>query len=145
MLNHIKKLDWIMIGAAILITGMGLVSLFSSSAFTDTTSFMKQIIFFIIGLGLMFLLSFFDWKVFKTNSRLILIIYLVCIAALVGLLIFAPVTRGVKGWYKIGGLGFDPIEATKLILIILISKYFSMRHIEMYNFKHVIISAVYFG
>jgi rod shape determining protein RodA len=145
ILTHIKKLDWIMIGAAFLISVMGLLSLFSSSAFEDTSSFPKQIIFLVIGLGLMFLFSFFDWKVFKTNPYFILTLYLLAILALAGLLIFAPVTRGVRGWYKIGGISVDPIEATKLILIILVSKYFSMRHIEMYNFRHVIISAIYFG
>lgn len=145
MLAYIKKLDWIMIGSAILISIMGLISLFSSSSLNNFNGFKRQLIFLVIGLLLMFIFSFFDWKVFRTNSYLILAMYLICIVALAGLLFFAPVTRGVRGWYKIGGINIDPIEATKLILIILISKYFSMRHIEMYNFKHVIISAIYFG
>lgn len=145
MLTHIKKLDWIMIGSAIFISIIGLISLFSSSSLEGYINFKKQIVFLVLGLVLMFLLSFFDWKVFRTSPYLILAIYSICIIALIGLLLFAPAIRGVRGWYRIGGISIDPIEATKLILIILISKYFSMRHIEMYNFKHVIVSAIYFG
>jgi len=49
----------------------------------------------------------------------------------------------VIGWYKIGFLSLDPIEFTKLILIVLLAKYFSMRHVEMYRFRHIIFSGVY--
>jgi len=59
-------------------------------------------------------------------------------------LFFAPEIRGVKSWYKIGGLTIDPIEFTKLVLIILLAKYFSTRHVEMYQIRHILLSGFYF-
>ena len=142
--NHIKKLDWILVSAAVLLVGIGLLSLYSSSLGKgDFSSFNKQLIFFGIGLLSMFLLSFSDWRTLRDNPYLILIIYSLCLAALAGLFLFTPEIRGVRGWYKIGGLTIDPVEAVKLILIILLAKYFSSRHAEMYQVKHILVSALY--
>ena len=133
-----------MIIAVILLVGIGLLSIYSISTGRDNFSnFKKQIIFFAIGLFLMFFLSFFDWRTFRENSYLILILYFLCIAGLAGLFFFAPEIRGVQRWYKLGPFSIDPIEFTKIILIILLAKYFSARHVEMYRIRHILLSGFY--
>jgi len=145
MFRHLKQLDWLLIGTAVLLVAIGLVSLYSSSlARGDFSNFHKQIIFFAIGFFLMFLLSFFDWRALRDNPYLILTLYFICLAALAGLFFFAPEIRGVQRWYKIGELNIDPIEFIKLVLIILLAKYFSTRHVEMYQIRHILISGFYF-
>jgi rod shape determining protein RodA len=142
--SHLKKLDWVLIISVILLSIIGLVSLYSSSLTKgDFSNFNKQIIFLIIGICLMFLFSFFDYRILKNNPYLILLLYGFCCLGLLGLFFFAPEIRGVKSWYKVGNLSVDPIEFTKIILIILLAKYFSARHIEMYKIKHIIVSGVY--
>jgi rod shape determining protein RodA len=131
---YLKKFDWILVISAILLVFIGLVSIYSSSiGKEDFSNFKKQIIFFAIGLFLMFFLSFFDWRFFRENVSLILILYFFCLLALAGLFFFAPEIRGVKSWYKLGPISIDPIEFTKIVLVILLAKYFSMRHVEMYR------------
>ena len=145
MFRHLKNLDWILIISALLLVGIGLLSLYSSSlAKGDFSNFKKQIIFFGIGFFLMLELSFFDWRALRDNPYLILILYFFCLVALLSLFFFAPEIRGVKSWYKIGGLTIDPIEFTKLVLIILLAKYFSTRHVEMYQIRHILLSGFYF-
>ena len=142
--NHFKKLDWILITTSVLISGIGLLSIYSSSHFKgDFLNFKKQIVFFIISLILMFLFSFLDWRIIRENSYLILALYFLSILSLVGLFFFAPEIRQVKSWYKLGPISIDPIEFTKLVLIILFAKYFSRRHAEMYNVKHILVSSFY--
>ena len=144
MLRHFKNLDWVLIGVVILLVSIGLLSLYSSSLGRGNFSnFHKQIIFFAFGVFLMFLLSFFDWRALRDNPYLILILYFLCLAALAGLFFLAPEIRGVQRWYKIGELTIDPIEFMKLILIILLAKYFSTRHVEMYQIRHILISGFY--
>ncbi len=143
-LTHLKKLDWILIIVVFLLVGIGLLSIYSSSiGKEDFSNFKKQIVFFAIGALLMFFFSFFDWRVFRESSLLILILYFFCLAALIGLFFFAPEIRGVKSWYKVGTFSIDPIEFTKIVLIILLAKYFSMRHVEMYRVAHIIFSGFY--
>ena len=144
LLLHFKKLDWILIISALLLVGIGLLSIYSSSLRGgDFLSFKKQITFLGIGIFLMLWASFWDWRALKNDPYLILILYFFCLLTLAGLFWFAPEIRGVRSWYKLGPISLDPIEVTKLILLILLAKYFSMRHIEMYRIRHILISGVY--
>ncbi len=141
---HFKKLDWGLIILSLLLSGIGLAALYSSSlAKSDFLNFKKQIFFLAVGFLLMILLSFFDWRWFRDDPYFILALYLICLGLLVGVFFFAPEIRGVRAWYKIGPFSLDPIEFTKVILIILLAKYFSLRHIEMYRIIHILISGLY--
>ena len=139
MLQHIKKFDWILIITSILLVGFGLVSIYNISS----TYFLKQIIFLGVGIILMLVLSFFDWRGFRENPYFILVLYFICLLFLLGLFLFVPEIRGVKSWYKIGPVSFDPIAITTVVLAILLAKYFSMRHIEMYRLSHIFLSGFY--
>jgi len=141
---HFKKLDWLFITSAMLLAAFGLLAIYSSSLRKgDFFNFEKQIIFLGISFLLMIIISFFDYRILRNNSYLILIFYFLSILLLVGLFFLAPEIRGKRGWYKFGLMSFDPIEPLKIVLIILLAKYFSMRHIEMYKFWHIIFSGVY--
>ena len=143
-INHFKKLDWALIICVVLTACFGLAGIWSTGlAKNDFSNFIKQIIFFTIGIFLMFLISFFNYRILKNNPYLILIFYFLSLALLIGLQFFAPVIRGTRGWYKIGFLTLDPIEIAKIVLIILLAKYFSMRHVEMYKLRHILISGLY--
>ena len=133
-----------MIGSAVMVAFFGLASIYSSSlAKADFLNFEKQAVFFALGIFLMAGISFLDYRILKNNSYLILSLYFLCLLLLLGLYFFAPEIRGTKGWYKFGILSFDPIEPTKVVLVVLLAKYFSMRHVEMYKFRHIIFSGLY--
>jgi len=128
----------------VLLVGIGLAAIYSSSTKQeDFLNFKKQIIFFAAGFILMIATSFFDWRGLRDNSYFILVFYFICILLLIGLFFFAPVTRGIRAWYKLGPFSFDPIEFTKIVLIILLAKYFSIRHVEMYKLRHILFSGFY--
>jgi rod shape determining protein RodA len=139
MFQHFRKFDWILIITSILLVGFGLVSIYNISS----TYFLKQIIFLGIGFILMIGLSFFDWRGFRENPYFILVLYFACLVFLLGLFFFVPEIRGVKSWYKIGPVSFDPIGLTIIVLTILLAKFFSMRHIEMYRLSHIFLSGFY--
>lgn len=144
LVSQLKKFDWKIIIPAVLLVCFGLAGIFSACvARNDFSNFIKQIVFFIIGFAIMICISFFDYRILKNNSYLILILYGICLLLLVGLYFFAPIIRGTRGWYKIGIFSLDPIEPTKIILVILLAKYFSMRHVEMYKFRNIVFSGLY--
>lgn len=142
--EHIKKMDWVLIGAALLVCAFGLAGIWSSSlAKSDFGNFDKQVVFFVIGFAAMMAISLFDYRILRNNPYLILLLYFVCLLGLAGLHFFAPVIRGTRGWYKVGFFTIDPIETMKIVLLILLAKYFSMRHVEMYKLRHILISGLY--
>src|SRR3989344_311377 len=142
---HLKQMDWILIASVILLVSFSLLSLYSSSLGRgDFSRLEKQIGFAGIGLFLMFLFSFFDWRALKESPHFVLIAYILCLIVLVGLFTpLAPEIRGTKSWYKIGPFLADPIDLIKVVLITVLAKYFSMRHVEMYRIKHIFLSSVY--
>mgnify|MGYP001613913074 CR=1 FL=1 len=146
VINHLRNLDWIIIGSAILLVGIGLLSLYSSSiGREDFTNFYKQAVFLLIGIAIMLVVSFLNYRLFKNDPYFLLFLWGLGVLALIGLLFFGPEIRGVKAWYKIGGISIDPVEYMKIVLLLLMAKYFSLRHVEMYRIKHIVLSAIYFG
>jgi len=144
LIIHFKKLDWILTACTLFLVLIGILSIYSSSFFRGSfLNFKKQSIFLIISFFLMILLSFFDWRALQENPRLILIIYCICLFGLLGLFFFTSESRGTKSWYKVGPITIDPIEFTKIVLIIILAKYFSSRHIEMYRVRHIFVSSLY--
>lgn len=140
---HFKKLDWVLIVSILLLVGIGLLSIYSSSLGGENfLNFKKQLIFASIGLFLMFLLSFFDWRILR-DSYLVFGLYVASLLLLAGLYFFAPEIRGIKSWYKLGPVLVEPIEFAKLTLLLLLAKYFSMRHIEVYRIRHIFLSGFY--
>ncbi|HEB13539.1 MAG TPA: rod shape-determining protein RodA [candidate division CPR3 bacterium] len=145
MIGHLKRLDWILITSSLLLAGIGLLSIFSSSMGRgDFSNFSKQLVFIGVGLGIMLLLSFIDYRLIRNDPYLILFLYGTGVIALLGLLLFAPEIRGVRGWYRIGEITIDPIEYIKIVLVILLARYFASRHVEVYRLRNIIFSAIYF-
>jgi rod shape determining protein RodA len=132
LIKHLKRLDWWMFGSAIALTSCGLLSI---------GFFSRQLIFLGIAILAYFFFSWFDWRALK-SSWIVLALYFLSLASLIGLFFVAPV-KGVHRWYSFGSISFDPKELAKIALIILLAKYFSQRHQEMYNIKHIILTGFY--
>lgn len=142
--EQLRKLDWILIGATLLVVAFGLAGLYSAGlAKNDFSNLGKQVAFFVVGFCAMVVMSFFDYRILRNNSYLILTFYFFCLLLLGGLYFFAPLTRGTRGWYHLGFFTLDPNETIKIALTILLAKYFSMRHVEMYKFRHIVFSGIY--
>ena len=145
IINHFRRLDWILVGRMFGLVAIGTLSIYSSSgARDDFSNFEKQLLFFAVGLVLMVAVSFVDYRVLRNNPYLILFLYGIGLAALLGLFIFAPEIRGSRGWYRVGGVSLDPVEFMKLVLVVLMAKYFALRHVEAYRVRHIILTGVYF-
>ena len=141
---HLKRLDWPIIICSVLLIAIGLLSLYSSSVGkADFFNFKKQIVFALAGIALVFLVSLMDWQILRNQPYLITILYIIGCLSLAGLFFFAPEVRAVKGWYRIGPLSIDPVEFTKLVLVLLLAKYFSVRHVEVYRIRHILYSGLY--
>jgi len=139
ILSRIKEFDFVLLLSVLVISGIGLLSIYS----TDASLAPRQAGFIGVGIVLMFLISFIDWRVFKENSYLVLFLYFLSLLSLYGLFFFAPVIRNVRRWYEIGPFLLDPAEIFKIIIVILLAKFFSTRHVEMYKISHIILSGLY--
>jgi rod shape determining protein RodA len=53
------------------------------------------------------------------------------------------VSKGAQSWFDFGTISFQPADFIKLIIVILLAKYFSKRHIEIANIRHIFVSGFY--
>ncbi len=139
ILKKIKEMDFILLFSVFVISTIGIVSIYG----LGNDLYIRQIGFILGGFLLMFLVSFIDWRAFRENSYFILILYFFSLLSLYGLLLFGPTIKGVQRWYRIGDFSFDPAEVFKIVIVILLAKYFSTRHVEMYKVSHIIFSGIY--
>ncbi len=140
VLKKIFKIDLPLILSVATISTIGLISIYSS---TGPEAFKRQLFFILFGFLIFFILSSFDWRLLKENSFFVLFIYLGSIALLIALLLFGPEIRNVQRWFRVGPVMIAPAELAKLALIIVLAKYFSMRHVELYKVRHIVLSGVY--
>jgi cell division protein FtsW (lipid II flippase) len=80
LLRHFKKFDWILVFVSLSLLCVGFLAIYNTCLSSgDFSNLHKQIIFSLIGIFLMVVASFFDWRNFRTNPYLILVLYSVCV------------------------------------------------------------------
>ena len=141
--NQLKKLDWILLATVLLLVAVGLLFIFGISIDDGLKIFKKQIFYFLIGIAAMLSFAVFNYRIFRDNNFFLLGLYFLGLLALVGVLLFGREVRGVSSWISIGQFGFEPVELVKIIIVLILAKYFSLRHVEVYRLKHLIVSGLY--
>lgn len=124
-----KKVDKSILIITLILVGIGLIMVYSSSAFsslraTDTSGFFlrKHLIPLSIGTVLFIAMVKIDYHFWGKCSYLILSATTVL---LIGVLIFGPSVHGVQRWLRFGGFSIQPSEIAKLGVIIFIADFIS--------------------
>lgn len=140
--SYFRDIDFLLFAAVAAISFFGVINMYGISGLAGGF-FAKQIILVVAGLFLMIVFSFFNYRYFKNYSLPVLLFYIFCLFLLV-LTFHSKSIRGVNSWLVLGGFTFEPAELAKLMMIILMAKYFSQRHVHINELKYVIASGIYF-
>jgi rod shape determining protein RodA len=138
--RKIKDTDWILFFSAVFLTVAGLITMGSFGA--ESNYFKKQIIWIVISVCVFFMLSLFDYRFLK-RTGVVFTAYILAVLLLLALFIVGHTSKGAQSWFHFGGVSFQPADFIKLIIIILLAKYFSKRHIEIANVRHIFVSGFY--
>lgn len=136
----LENFDWPLFSSVLLLVVVGLIVLWSLS---PDHLFLRQILWALIGLAALGLFAILDYRIFRNHGGILIILLLLGVALLTLLLLIGPKTRGVTSWFWLGSVAFEPVESIKLLLILILAKYFSRRHIEIYQIRHLLISGMY--
>ena len=135
-----SSIDWILFASTIPLLGAGLITMY---AFTGNNEFFDhQIFWIIISLFAFFILSQLDFR-FLRSTWVSVTLFSLSAATLMALFILGKVSHGANSWFSFGAFSFEPADPAKLVLIILLAKYFSRRHIEIRNVRHILVSGFY--
>lgn len=144
-LGTFRHFDWILFLAVLPLLIFGLITMKSVGAGgVPDYFFIRQLIWIGVGLVAFFGFTFIDWRAYESNSALLLGLYGFGLALLF-ILFAGSIVRGVQSWIQLPFFSIAPAEFMKLIIILILAKYFARRHVEIALSKHLIISAMYAG
>ncbi|MDR1674538.1 MAG: FtsW/RodA/SpoVE family cell cycle protein [Oscillospiraceae bacterium] len=120
---------------------MGVIMMFSASYakaasenLPGTHYMQRQVRMILIGLVLMFVLSYIDYR-WYFKRFIALGSYLVCIGLLVAVLAAGVTEGGAQRWLVIFGINFQPSELMKLSIILSFSYFITKNYDKMTSFK----------
>jgi rod shape determining protein RodA len=119
----IRDLDWTLLGFVLAIATLGVLQIYSATRNTVWHgAHNKQIAYIVIGFLLMWLIAQIDYHALLDRVPLL---YLLSIVGLLAVDAMAEVRKGSRRWIQIGGFTFQVSEFVKLVLILLVARYFS--------------------
>src|SRR3972149_8723161 len=141
-LRFLKNFDWILFAAIFLLLAMGISVLYSTTLnmVGGSGEALKQLIYAGIGLVLFFLVSSLDYRLLKGYTSFMYIFVLVMLAFL---LFYGKTAMGATRWFDFGFFQLQPSEIAKLMMIIIMAKYFAANHEYMNKFKHIVRSFIF--
>ena len=119
---------------------MGLVTMYSHAG--ENLFFNRQIIWIVVATIFMFLAMIPDYRFLRTGNT-IFYIFVTTIVTLMAVLVIGDITLGAQSRFDLGFFSFQPSDPAKLVLILVLAKYFAKRHEEIADFKHIVISGTY--
>jgi len=133
-------MDWALVAALCPLLIAGTLTM---QSFVGTQAFFeRQIIWVTLSVAVFLFLSRMDFR-FLRKSGAVVAVYGVAITLLSLLLVFGKTVKGATSWFDFGGFSFQPSDLAKLALIIVLAKYFSKRHVEIANIRHIVVSGLY--
>lgn len=133
-------IDWLLFMSAFVLVCFGLVTMNSFSG--ENQFYEKQLIWFLVSIVVFFLASFVDWSFLK-RTEILMSLFLGIVFVLGLLFLIAHTVKGAQSWFNLGLFSLQPVDPAKLILVLILAKYFSRRHIEIARIRHVIVSGIY--
>lgn len=126
-----ENVDYSLLAAVLFLTGFGLITLYSTSAYNGQVRFgdsayylKKQLFAAILGLGAMYLVSQLDYHFL---SQAAVPGYFLALALSGAVLLAGDTYNGSKRWLSVGPLSFQPAEYAKLAVILLLARVVSSR------------------
>ncbi|PIR46899.1 MAG: rod shape-determining protein RodA [Candidatus Vogelbacteria bacterium CG10_big_fil_rev_8_21_14_0_10_45_14] len=137
---RVLSMDWLLCAAILPLLLAGLVTMYSFTG--ESYYFQRQLLFIGISFFVFFGASMVDWRFLKRSLGLFLL-YLFGNVLLVFLFIAGHTAKGALSWFSFGGFSFQPADLIKVLLIVVLAKYFSRRHVEIADVRHIIVSGIY--
>ncbi len=137
LLSHI---DWAMFLSALCISLAGLITMNSFQG--SNIYFERQLIWISVSVLAFFVLSFLNFHFLRRTSTIVAL-FVLTTASLIAIFIFGEVVKGAQSRFDFGIFAVQPSDPAKLVIVALLAKYFTRRHIEIAHIRHILVSGIY--
>ena len=140
LLSLFRGFDIWLVGSCLLLSGMGLVTMYSYQG--DNFFFQRQLIWIASAVLMMFFAMIPDYRFLRTGNSTFYV-YVFFLFLLILVLFVGEVTLGAQSRFDLGFFSLQPSDPAKIVLIVVLAKYFSKRHELIGDFRHIIVSGMY--
>ncbi len=142
MLSY-SSLDWKLIGAALLLSLIGVVLIMSAQHYADTAYqqeyYQRQLIWLVVALVVFATVVHLPMRLLDFTAPLF---YAVSIILLV-LVLFAGTPRmGALRWFSFGPINFAPSDLAKVALIFILARFFAYTKLSVFSTRRLAASAL---
>ena len=140
VLTLFRGFDGWLFGGAMFLTLLGLVTMHTHVG--DNFFFNRQLIWIGLAIVGMCLAMIPDYRFLRTGN-LAFFGYVGIVGLLVLVLFIGEITLGAQSRFDLGLFSLQPSDPAKLMLIIILAKYFAKRHELIGDFRHIVVSGIY--
>lgn len=141
--RQLKYFDYTLLFVTIFIACFGVIMIYSTSSYSaqmeygnSSYYFIKQLIFFVLGLIMMFIAYKIDYRYYRKLAPLIFIFAALLVVALIP---FGSEANGAKRWIRFGPVGVQPADVSKLAVIIMVASAVCSMGTKMKKFRNVVL------
>ncbi len=117
----LAQFDYPLFAGAVVLASIGLLGIYSATTHgADSGLFGRQIVWLVLGVAVCLAMLSIDYHILIENA---LLLYVGMVILLVAVLIFGREINGSRSWIRFGGVGLQPSEIAKIVLILTLSHY----------------------
>lgn len=132
--------DWTLLAPALTLSLLGILTM---STFGQGASLApRQLLWLAIATVVFVTLSAIDVRFIRRTS-VVMMLYALAFGLLALLLLVAQPVMGARAWFTFGPISFQPADLAKFVLIALLAKYLSRRHVAIGDIRHILVSGAY--
>jgi rod shape determining protein RodA len=118
-----QDFDWLMLAAALLLSAISLVEIYSSTmAQPSENFFLRQLAWVCVGVVFLFVVAAIDYHLISEHIPWL---YILAIGVLLYTLALGHRVSGSKSWVALGPVAFQPSELIKMVVVVALARYLS--------------------
>ncbi|MFN0029936.1 MAG: rod shape-determining protein RodA [Acidimicrobiales bacterium] len=127
-----RHVDWSIVGLSVVLALIGLAAIFSATKGSDADPYtgllVRQTVALLLGLLLMVVGAFFDYRKLQ---RWVVAIYPATLVLLAAVLVVGQDVKGAQAWFSVGPLQLQPSEPAKLALTVTLAAWLAARRARL--------------
>jgi rod shape determining protein RodA len=136
-----KNFDWILFGVTALIFMTGVLVIWSTSfkatTLASSSEVMRHLVFGLGGFALLIAVARTDYRAW---SKVTAWLYGIMIVLLVAVLVISKPILGAQRWIDLGFFQFQPSEFAKIVVIVVLAKFFADNYDQLERPKYLLMS-----
>ncbi len=133
-------IEWTLLAPAVALALLGILTMNTFGVGVSLAG--RQMLWLVAAIAVYLAVAAIDVR-FIRRTTVIMSAYALALVLLALVLVIAHPVLGAKAWFTLGPVSFQPADLAKLALIALLAKYLSRRHVEIGDFRHIIVSGAY--